>query len=103
MMNKKIGIILSLVFFSVATSWCQIGGYKISYEFVMPSLTNQSVITNGLLEINDSVSLFSYYKTGLIDSTMKLSSSYFNPNKGAVLYASSYDEKGAQVYRNFKT
>lgn len=101
-MKKKIFISYCLICLGLPL-FAQKAG-NIIYEFTIPSLTKGHIETNGLLEFNDSISLFTYYKIGLIDSNtkMSLSSSYFDPKSGAVLMTTQYDEKGMQVYRNFK-
>jgi len=98
--NKRNNIILFFLLLSKAV-FAQTG--KIQYEFKEPSLTAGANTINAILEYQDSLSLFSYYKISLADSNTMISNSFFDPNKGAALYVSEYDERGVQVYRNFKS
>lgn len=75
----------------------------IAYEFKFPSITRGAITVKALLQFNDSTTLFSYYKLALEDSIPNLNSLLFDSTKGAIIATSQYDEKGAQVYRNFKT
>jgi GLPGLI family protein len=98
-MAKNI-VLTILTLFLFTDSFCQNG--RIIYEFKEPSLTRKSNTVNGQLEFKDSSTLFTYYKVSLEDSGRNISRTYLDPNKGAIFQVSPFDEKGMQVYRNFK-
>lgn len=99
-MTKKSTLIFIIILHSIATSFAQKCG-KIVYELKLPSLTGESMMVRGQLEFQDSTSLFSYYKISLEDS-IELSKTSFDSVRGMVIIVSQYDEKGCQVYRDFK-
>jgi GLPGLI family protein len=100
-MKKKLPLFLLLFFALAAKSSAQNNG-QIRYEFKFPSLTRKSITVNALLSFGDSTSIFTYYKISLEDSIGMLSRIVYDSARGAVISATEYDEKGTQIYRDFK-
>lgn len=96
----KSTLIFIIILHSIATSFAQKYG-NVIYEFKLPSLARKSIMVKGQLEFQDSTSLFSYYKISLEDS-IELSKISFDSVRGMVIIVSRYDEKGCQVYRDFR-
>ena len=100
-MNKKILPVLMLLLSLAKFCQAQNSG-KIVYDFKFPSLTRGSITVKALLEFRDSTSLFTYYKIALEDSIPNLAKVTFDSARGAVIMSSPYDEKGSQIFRDFR-